>query len=224
MNVCVVIPVYNESKSIGRMVEALKKKNFDVLVVDDGSTDNSGDIASQMGARVIQHARNQGKGKSLQVAFQSILQENRYDAVITLDGDGQHDVEDIPQFLSAAKRHPNSIITGTRMANPRGMPWLRLTTNRLMSWMISSLCKQSIPDTQCGFRLISRGVLKEMSLISKDFQIETEVLVQASKKRFKIYSVPIQTIYGTEKSKINPLLDTIRFIMYFCKEIFSPKS
>ena len=218
VNVCILIPVYNECKEIGRLVGSLKRKGFDVVVVDDGSTDQSGTTAQEKGAKVIRHDQKQGKGHSLQDGFDYILRQENYDAVITIDGDGQHDIEDIDQFLAKAQEHPKSIITGTRMANPRGMPLVRLWTNRLMSGVISFLCRQKIPDTQCGFRFINCSVLKPLTLTSSDFQIETEVLIKASKKGFKIYSVPIKTIYRGEASKINPVVDTFRFLVYIIKE------
>jgi len=220
VRVCILIPVYNECKEIGRLVESLKRKNFDVVVVDDGSTDDSGKAAQEKGAIVIRHDQKQGKGRSLQDGFESILKENKYDGVITIDGDGQHDIEDIEQFLVKAREYPGSIITGTRMTNPQGMPLVRLLTNRLMSGVISFLCRQKIPDTQCGFRFISASVLKQLKLTSSDFQIETEVLIKASKKGFKIYSVPIKTIYRGEASKINPIVDTFRFLVYIIKEMY----
>ena len=222
MNPCILIPVYNEFKEIGRLVESLKRKGLPVVVIDDGSTDDSGGIAKQKGAVVIRHDQNQGKGRSLQDGFEYVL-KNNYDGVITIDGDGQHDINDIDQFISKAKEHPLSVITGTRMDDSKGMPFVRFVTNRMMSWMISTLCKQNIPETQCGFRLISREVLNELKLTSSDFEIETEVLIKASKKGFKIYSVPIKTIYRDEASKINPLLDTFRFFIYMMKEIGSLK-
>ena len=219
VNVCILIPVYNERKEIGRLVESLKRKSFDVVVIDDGSTDDSGKAAQEQGAVVIGHDQKQGKGRSLRDGFEYILKENKYDGVVTIDGDGQHDIGDIEQFLVQAQEHPESIITGTRMTNPQGMPPVRLWTNRLMSGLISFLCRQKIPDTQCGFRLISASVLQPLKLTCDDFQIETEVLIKAAKLGFKIYSVPIKTIYRGEASKINPVLDTFRFLVYIIKEM-----
>ena len=148
VKVCILIPVYNEVKEIGCLVESLKRQGFSVVVIDDGSTDDSGTIAKQKGAVVIRHDKNQGKGRSLRDGFNYALQEN-YDCVITIDGDGQHDISDIDQFIAMAIEHPASVITGSRMDNPQGMPCIRFLTNRIMSWMISFLCKQNIPDTQC---------------------------------------------------------------------------
>lgn len=128
MNICIVIPVYNESKGIGRLIEELKERSFQPLVVDDGSTDNSGEIARSKGALVIRHAKKMGKGVSLRDGFAYVLKKN-YDAVITMDGDRQHDVSDIDQFIRKAQEADAGIITGTRMQNHRGMPLIRLWTS-----------------------------------------------------------------------------------------------
>jgi hypothetical protein len=106
------------------------------------------------------------------------------------------------------------------MHNPVGMPGVRRMTNGFMSWLISVICRQQITDTQCGFRLVTTKVLKSIDLKCNDFEIETEMLIKASKKGFRIVSAPIETIYRNEVSKINPLRDTLRFIRYISTEIF----
>ena len=222
MRICAIIPVYNEAERIGRLVTDLKRQNFDVVVIDDGSNDNSGWIAKEKGAVVITHQKKSGKGLSLRDGFDYAVRQN-YHGVITIDGDGQHDVDDIPRFVEKAKDGPNCVITGSRMENPRGMPFIRLIVNKLMSVLISFVCKQRIPDTQCGFRFIGGEVLKSIHLSSSDFEIESEVLIKASKKGFKIYSVPIKTIYSNECSKINPLTDTVRFFVYIFREAWNSK-
>lgn len=223
MKTCILIPAHNESAAIGQLVSNLRNRQLPVLVVDDGSSDGTGQIAQEKGATVLRNEQKMGKGRSLQKGFEYVLEQG-YDHVIIMDGDGQHDVDDIGQFLQKALEHPASIVTGTRMQNYEGMPMVRLWTNRFMSCLISLLCRQKIPDTQCGFRLISREVLKNIKLTSSDFEIETEILVQASRKGFKIYSVPIKTIYGDEVSKIHPFKDTFRFFVYLTKEVFTRKT
>ncbi|HOW35985.1 MAG TPA: glycosyltransferase family 2 protein [Candidatus Omnitrophota bacterium] len=218
MKTCIVIPVHNEAAVIGQLIEKLKNLKYDVVVIDDGSTDDSGLIARKKGAVVIVHPVKKGKGLSLRDGFDYAVKEN-YDAVIALDGDGQHAVEDIAQFIEKSKEMGVGIVTGSRMQDYKGMPWVRLWVNRMMSAVISSICKQSIPDTQCGFRLISVPVLRQVRLSSSDFEIESEVLIKASKKGFKIHSVPVKTIYQNEVSKINPFKDTIRFFVYLFKEM-----
>ncbi|MCK5179213.1 MAG: hypothetical protein KAR32_06750, partial [Candidatus Omnitrophica bacterium] len=106
-------------------------------------------------------------------------------------------------------------------ANSKGMPFIRYCTNRFMSWLISLACGQSIADTQCGYRYIHCEILKQLDLTSRDFEIETEILMKACQKGFKVLNVPIKTIYRNEESKINPFKDTIRFFTYFIKEICS---
>lgn len=154
---------------------------------------------------------------SLQKGFEYAI-AHQYEGVITMDGDGQHDVEDIDKFIKAIAKDPKSIITGNRMGDPAGMPRSRYFTNWFMSRLISWLCKQRIPDTQCGFRYIGCDILKNCHFLTKDFEIESEVLIKASKKGYKIYSVPVKSIYQNEESKIRPFKDTFRFITYLFKE------
>lgn len=219
--VCVLIPVLNEAQAIGAVVSALRVKNLDVVVVDDGSSDDSGAIARRNGATVIRHEIKNGKGQSLRDGFRYVL-EHGYDGVITMDGDGQHDAADIGQFLRLAAKERPGIIVGNRMANPRGMPCVRYLTNRFMSFLISSACGQRIPDTQCGYRYIDPRILREVPLACDGFEIETEMLMKSSKRGFRVDSVPVTTIYRDEESKINPWKDTLRFIAYFIKELRSP--
>ncbi|MDP8213194.1 MAG: glycosyltransferase family 2 protein [Candidatus Zapsychrus exili] len=220
MKVCILIPVFNESKTIGQVVDGLKKKNHDVFVVDDGSTDNSGDIAKNNGAFVIRNENKSGKGYSIRRGFNRIVSE-KYDGVIILDGDGQHNVNDVDKFLDKVNGNKDIIVVGNRMNDSRDMPFIRYLTNKFMSALISSVCKQTIPDTQCGYRYVGCDVLDKISLSCDEFEFETEILIKAAKKYTKISSVVIETIYRNEVSKINPFKDTIRFIIYFLKEIFA---
>ncbi len=219
MKICILIPVYNESKNIGSVVAAVRNLKFDVVVVDDGSTDNSGAIALKNGAKVIRNDQKNGKGYSLQKGFEYIIKQG-YDGVIIMDGDAQHATEDLELFTGEANIHPQSIVTGNRMKNAKGMPLVRYATNRFMSFLISWACHQSVADTQCGYRYIGADVLRNINLRCNSFEIETEMLIEASRKGYKIYSVPIRTIYGDETSHIHPVKDTIRFFNYFIKEVF----
>lgn len=211
MKACVIIPTYNESRTIGGIVADIKKRGLDVLVIDDGSTDDTGRIAQMHGARLITHIKNRGKGASLKRGFRHALRED-YDAVVVIDGDGQHNPEDVSRFIKAADDTGAELIVGNRMNDTAHMPLLRRLTNSCMSRLISRFSGQHIPDSQCGFRLIKRNVLENIRLISFNFEIESEILLAAAKKRFKILSIPIKTIYQGEASKINPAIDTFRFI------------
>ncbi len=217
MKTCVVIPTYNEAKIIGKLIRQIRSQDLSVIVIDDGSQDNTRQIAQDSGATVLRNEINAGKGVSLVKGFHYAL-NNDFDAVITMDGDGQHEVSDLPYFMRLAKYSNSGILIGNRMSKPKSMPYLRLMTNKFMSWLISKIAKQEIPDTQCGFRLIKKGVLQKLELRTRKYEIESEVLIKASRLGFKIESIPIKTIYRGEKSQINPFIDTLRFIKFIIKE------
>ena len=219
MKICLLIPAYNEAQALGLLVKDVRSRGFDVLVVDDGSSDHSGEIARAAGAMVLSNTSNHGKGYSLQRGFDYILGHD-YDALITLDGDGQHSPADLDKFVTLFRQKRPDIICGNRMRNPQGMPGVRFLTNKIMSGLISLVCRQKIYDTQCGYRLIRMDVLRNVQVSSTAFEIESEVLIKASKKGYRVVSVPIKTIYSNERSKINPFFDTARFIVYIVREMF----
>ena len=223
MNTCVIIPTYNEEKTISSLINSIRSQTLDVVVIDDGSQDNTYKIASDSGAVVLRNETNLGKGASLIRGFNYALSKG-FDAVITMDGDGQHLAEDIPYFLRLAQNSDGSIFIGNRMQKTRSMPWTRILTNKFMSWFISKAAKQKIPDTQCGFRLIKKEALNRINLVTSKFEIESEMLIKGSRLGFKIESVPIRTVYSHEKSRINPFTDTLRFIRFVIKELWTTKS
>jgi len=223
MRICILIPAHNEAQAIGGVVEKLRKLSLDVVVVNDGSVDKTGEIAAAQGAHVITLTDRGGKGNALQKGFAYVIAQG-YDALIMMDGDGQHAVEDVPRFIELFKLTNASIINGDRMGNRKDMPFVRFVTNQFMSWMISLVCRQKIADTQCGFRLVSCAVLRNIRLTSTNFEIESEILIKASRKGFKVDSVPVQTIYEDEQSKIHPVKDTIRFFKFLVRELMSRES
>lgn len=217
MRIAVVIPAHNESAAIGPLVSAVIQLGYDCIVIDDGSVDDTAVMAQKAGGIVLQTGGKSGKGNALKMGFNYGLRHD-YEALIAMDGDGQHAPSDLSAFVKCYKESGADIVNGNRMNDTKSMPGLRLATNRFMSWLISVFCHQSIADTQCGFRLISTKALRQIKLESNDFEIETEILIKASKKGFKIASVGIQTIYGNEVSKIQPMRDTLRFIAYLWRE------
>ncbi|MCM8824235.1 MAG: glycosyltransferase family 2 protein [Candidatus Omnitrophica bacterium] len=219
MRIWLIIPAYNECESLGRLLKEIKKYNLSILVVDDGSKDNTYSIAINLADKVIRNDRNRGKGVSLKQAKQFLIENVDFDYIITMDADNQHDPSDIYKFIEEAKNGEYFVI-GNRMYNPQGMPLIRVWTNRLMSWFISKIVRQNIPDTQCGFRLIRRKVLEVIDTESNKFEIESELLIKAARKGFPIKSIPIKSIYfKNHRSKINPLIDTLRFIRFIFKLI-----
>lgn len=213
MKICVLIPSFNEEKTIGWLVAAVKKLGHAVVVVDDGSGDNTAKIALEAGAEVLVNEINLGKGSSLRRAFE-MMKTKDYDAIVTMDGDGQHLPSDIEQFLKAYVQRKPGIIVGNRMLRAKGMPLLRWLTNKIMSFVISKKCRQEVPDTQCGFRLIDKEVLMRLELATEKFEIESEMLLEASRLGFKIESVPIVTVYEGQYSAIHPVKDTVRFFKF----------
>ena len=216
MKNCILIPSYNEAKTIGAITKGLKERGLTVYVVDDGSTDDTADIAGREGAVVVSHDKNRGKGSSLIEGFNHILKRD-YDAVLIMDGDGQHKMDDIDNFFRKMDETGADIIIGNRMSNAASMPRARFITNRIMSNIISKMCGQEIADTQCGFKLIKRSVLENINFEFSNFEIESEIILKAARKGYRIESVPVQTVYQDETSKIRPISDAIRFFFFLIK-------
>ena len=209
--IAAVIPAYNEEKHIGDVVRRTRQKLDHVLVVDDGSGDKTAENAREAGAEVIVHEQNRGKGETIKTGLRHWL-ERDVDLVLILDADGQHRPEEIERFVAAAVSAAEpKLILGTRMSDLSSMPLVRRIVNRWMSGRISALCGQKIPDTQCGFRMLHRELIPELLGGAARFDYETEMLIVASRKGFRIASVPISTVYSDEVSSIHPVRDTIRF-------------
>ncbi|MBI3321872.1 MAG: glycosyltransferase family 2 protein [Candidatus Omnitrophica bacterium] len=209
---CVVIPAYEAGATIGELVRSIKAQGLIAVVVDDGSHDQTAAAASAQGALVISHLRNQGKGSALRTGFEYALRA-RYDGVITMDSDGQHDPAEISGLIRAGEIQHAGIVLGNRIANDASMPIVRKWTNEVMSAIVSALARQRIPDSQCGFRFIRKEVLEDIPLRARRFDIETEFLVRAAARRWKIISVPVRSIYQPRQpSHIRPIRDAVRFL------------
>ena len=212
--ICVVIPCYNAAYVLDDILAQLKLEPVDAVVVDDGSTDATSETTCKHKVKVIRNNRNLGKGASLRKGFDYALSQG-YEAVIAMDGDGQHLPSDISNFLKMESLRPDlDMIIGNRMGHPAGMPLVRRLTNIFMSGLISWICGQSIPDTQNGFRLIKGRLLGKLELNSNKFEIETEIILKAAAGGAKIISIPIASVYKNHPSGISPLLDTFRFIRF----------
>ena len=182
-----------------------------VLVVDDGSPDDTATQAEAAGAKVIRHATNLGKGAALKTGLEYAVS---IDAAfyLFLDGDGQHDPSEIPAFIDAINRSNAHLVVGNRMRNLESMPLIRRWTNQFMSWQIGRICKIPIPDSQCGFRLARKDVLPVLMAPSNRFEFESESIILAARQGFRLCFVPIRTIYTDQRSKIRPLRDTLRYL------------
>jgi glycosyltransferase involved in cell wall biosynthesis len=216
-----VIPAYQDEKHIGDIARRTRERLDHVLVVDDGSTDETAQRAREAGAEVIVHDQNQGKGEAIKTGLAHWLgaansssggQDWQITWVVLLDSDGQHLPEEIDRFLLAATSVTQPIFfIGNRMEDVARMPLARRIVNRYMSNQISRICGQKIPDTQCGYRMLDRQLIPELLGGGHRFDYETEVLIIASRKGYRIESVPITTVYTDQVSKIHPVRDAIRF-------------
>lgn len=206
----VIIPAYMEAGRIGEVVRQACGYAPMVIVVDDGSTDETSAEAQEAGAIVLRHEGNRGKGDALNTGF-AYARERRLEFVITMDGDGQHDPTEIPKFVEAYRRTGIPVLIGNRMVDTGGMPWTRRVTNRLMSRLLSRTMDRYVPDTQCGFRLYRCDIIPFVSARSAHFAAESETLIHVTRRGIRIDMVRVRTIYHKRGSRIRPLSDAFRF-------------
>jgi len=211
-NVAGLIPAYFEEAHIRKVAEETAQHLDLVMVVDDGSTDRTSEEAKAAGVEVVRHDKNAGKGASIKTGVKALLERSAVEFIIILDADGQHLPEEIPRFLETANRTSAPFVVGNRMDDVEKMPFVRKMTNRYMSWTISRVIGQRVPDSQCGFRLFQRSLGEEfLKTESSAFDFETEMLAIAARKGCQIGAAPVSTVYGDEVSKINPIRDTLKF-------------
>jgi len=209
-----LLPCLNEAAAVGRVVAAVREFVDCVLVVDDGSSDGTSDVARAAGAEVIRHPTPMGKGFALAAGLDR-AREREFAWVLTLDGDGQHAPADIPRFFQAAEAGGAALVVGNRMGAAHSMPVIRRWVNRWMSRRLSRLAGRDLPDSQCGFRLIRVDVWNRLGLHTRHFEIESEMLMGFVRAGQGVAFVPVQVIYKTEQSKIHPWRDTIRWFRWF---------
>jgi glycosyltransferase involved in cell wall biosynthesis len=209
----VVIPCLNETVTVRRLVRAVRHTLPTVVVVDDGSSDATAAEASAAGATVLRHPRPEGKGAALRTGLRW-LEQHGFAWALLMDGDGQHAPEDIPAFLRQAERSEAGLIVGNRMSAPAGMPWLRRLANRGMSLGLSQFAGRSIPDSQCGFRLLQLPIWSALNLTTSHFEVESEVLLAFLDAGHEVDFIPIHVIYGKEQTKIEPWRDSWRWLSW----------
>jgi len=208
-HIVALIPAHDEGPRIGAVVAAAVA-HLPVLVVDDGSTDDTSALAEAAGATVISQHPNQGKGAALRAGFVRALAHG-FDAVVTLDGDGQHDPAELPRFVDAAASSGAELIIGRR--DFARMPLVRRLANGLGTLLLSAAVGRWIPDNQSGYRLVGRRLMSAMLDSREDgFAFEVEMIAVCLREDWPIRWVPISTIYGDEQSHIRPLHHLREFI------------
>lgn len=204
MLVAAVIPAYNEARSLCEVVRRTSRYVDRVYVVDDGSSDGT----SRVDARVIRHDRNRGKGAALRTGFRVAIREGA-DAIVTLDGDGQHDPAWIPTLLASFAEA--DLVVGCR-ARRGPMPFPRILSNGFSSVLISLLTRRRLGDVHSGLRVYRARRLAALEIRSRRFEVEVELVLKAARAGWRIVHVPVPTLYGSERSKISPVLDAARFL------------
>lgn len=211
--ICVVIPAYNAAQTIRDVIKGSLQYVSDVIVADDGSTDDTANIAAEAGARVILIEKNFGKGNALKALFRKAIDEG-YDAVISVDADGQHDPADIPRFIESHYNCPESVIVGSRMHDIHKIPRGRYNSMHVARFYVSLGANQFIEDTQCGFRLYPLSTVKNILLTTEQYVTETEFLLKAGDSGVKIRPLEIETIYSNNVSHFKPVTDIVAISFY----------
>lgn len=210
----VVIPCHNEELSVANVVREARRLLPLVLVVDDCSEDRTAVRAAEAGAEVVRRLKHPGKGAAIKAGIEAATARECAWA-ITIDGDGQHRPEDIPAFLRCAEQTGAALVVGNRMHRAEEIPWVRRAVNRWMSRRISSLASRTLPDSQCGFRLIDLRAWATVQLATDHFEIESEMLLAFVKAGWRVEFVPVQVVVGGRRSHINPLLDSWRWLRWW---------
>jgi glycosyltransferase involved in cell wall biosynthesis len=207
--VAAVIPAFDAGPSVGAVVTGTKAVLPDVLVIDDGSHDDTSSQAEAAGAEVIRIDRNRGKGNALKLAFEELFSRG-FDAVVTLDADGQHLPEEIPKLFGAAEGA--ALVLGIRDHLFTSMSRLRKSSNRLSSSAISWAAGQHFTDIQTGFRLYRRELIEAVGFPEPRFEAESAVVVRAARKGFVVHTVPVRLgfVDGRVTSHYRPLVDSLR--------------
>jgi len=208
MSPLILIPAYNEERTIATIVEDTKRAYPDVLVVDDGSMDRTADLARDAGAEVLRHPWNLGKGAALDTGFTWAAGQG-YQHVVTLDADGQHDPKDIGSLLDASSGV--DIVIGTRLGDLAAMPTKNKVGNLISTRCINRAARTNVGDSQSGFRFVPVSVWQDLDLTTSGFDTETEMLIQAGRRGYRIGVVRVKTIYtGRENSKFRVFRDSLR--------------
>ncbi len=208
----VLIPAYNVEKTIGGVIRDLLGYGFEkanIIAVNDGSEDGTEDAIKREGVRLLNHEKNMGKGASLRDGF-SVAAQLNLQKVFVIDADAQHKVSDAAEFLQ--RNGTYDMVIGERTDILSSMPLHRQLSNRTVNLVVSLLSGIRTTDVQCGYRFVNLRIFDRVRLRTNNYQTESEMVIRAARNGYHIGFVPITTIYGTEKSHIRGLIDTLRFV------------
>ncbi len=199
---CVVIPTYNNAGTIRRVVEDVCRQTRHVIVVDDGSTDDTADRLEGLDLILLRHDRNRGKGRALRTGLRH-ARFLGFDEAVTLDADGQHFADDIPALLQAAGQCPGSLVVGSRNLTAEGMPARNTFANRFSNFWFRLQTGIRLPDTQTGFRLYPLRRMGSLWWLTARYEAELEMLVWAAWRGIPLVSVPVRVWYPPEGERVS---------------------
>ena len=204
LKLCVVIPTYNNEKTLASVVENALEYCPAVMVVNDGSTDSTPLILNQLGEGVIkiQYTPNRGKGYAMRQAFRLALSAG-YDYVLTMDADGQHLATDLPKFAEAVRQHPDTLIVGSRGMVQENMPKKNTFANRFSNFWFCLQTARKLPDTQSGYRVYPLKKMGKMHWFSTRYETELEILVRSAWRGISILPIPIEVYYPPQKERVS---------------------
>ncbi len=209
--VCALIPAYNAAGTVGQVIQGVKKHIETVIVVDDGSVDDTMRVAQEQGANTLRHEVNRGKGEALKLGFEHASALG-FEAVVTVDADGQHDPREIPRLIEAYREGgPGTVVLGSRVGRMPEMRKVRQISNRVGTALISRLAGCTIEDSQTGFRVIPVEVWRETRIKGSRFDAEAEFLIKANRFGYTLRQVSITSGVpdGTPTSHFRSFVDTI---------------
>ncbi len=201
-----LVPAFQAEATIGAVVRGLRRHVPRVVVVDDGSTDGTSAEAKRAGAEVVRLPVNAGKGSALRAGLETVLAGDA-SHVAFVDADGQHDPDDLPRLLDAA-RSGDDFVIGSRVNGREHIPAVRFRTNEIGSRILTRMTGHEVEDGQSGYRVVAAPLLRRLSLSSRGYLIETEVLLKAARHVHRFASVPVRAIYDSAGSHYRPFRDT----------------
>ncbi len=201
-----VIPCSDEGLFISDVVTKTRQYVDKVIVIDDGSTDNTSEAAEAAGAVVIRHAKRQGAGAATRSGFEAARAENA-DVLVTIDGDGQHNPDEVPQVLAPILTDNADLVIGSRFIEPKtNIRAYRKFGIDVITWLYNFGSKVKITDSQSCFRAHNRRVIDAVNITENGFGFSVQVLIQARRKGFVIREVPISCVYHSQGSSLNPVV------------------
>lgn len=223
-DVAIIVPAYNEEKSIRFITKQLLQFSDHIIVVNDGSTDKTVEQLSDLPITLLHNPTNRGKGASLFRGFKHIQSLN-IDAIITIDADTQHDPNDIPKFINAMHQYPNHLIIGARLHNKENAPKSRYRANQVADFFISWAAGERIIDTQSGYRLYPMNLLQDClkNAHHHKFAFESEFLIDSTRQGFSPAAIAIHSHYpeDSRESHYRPFVDTSKIVLMVTWKIVS---